>query len=92
MVQNLETAVRKNIEIQQVGSNFFSTLFNLGQFSGEQQHHQNNQVQKREVGEDTGVGSINLFTFSNQEIALSQEVETLYLTAGIIISIAKRCS
>lgn len=66
-MQNLETAVRKNIEIQQVAINycFRATLLNLGQFAGEQQHHQDNQVQKREVGENTGAGSIN---FSHSQI------------------------
>ena len=64
VVQNLETAVRKNIEIQQVASKCFrgATILNLGPFSGEQQHHQDNQVQKRKMGERTGVGQINIFT------------------------------
>ena len=52
VVQNLETAVRKNIEIQQVTvwdlKIFWEPKFT---FPGEQQYHQNNQVQKREVGE-----------------------------------------
>ena len=41
VVQNLETAVRKNIEIQQVASKCFTgaTILNLGSFSGEQQHY-----------------------------------------------------
>ena len=69
VVQNLETAVRKNIEIQQViiwiifqGQQFWIWT----NFSGEQQYHQDNQIQKREVGEDTGV-AIKVSTFSNQE-------------------------
>ena len=67
-MQNLETAVRKNIEIQQVTvDNVFRNNNASDLSSGEQQYHQDNQVQKREVGENTGVGSIKLSPFSKLE-------------------------
>ena len=82
-MQNLETAVRKNIEIQQVAKNYFSTLLNLGQFSGEQQHHQDNQVQTREVGEDTGVRSINFHILESGD-----SLRTFFLLSKVL---AKDC-
>ena len=77
VVQNLETAVRKNIEIQQVASKCFTgaTILNLGPFSGEQQHHQDNQVQKRKMGERTGAGKIKIFTLVSFPASVLQSLQ-----------------